>query len=326
MATSTAFFSRPPLILAQLHGASQVTWRRWSSTRSYSGRTKPLRVLTTLNPSKLTNQDFIDVSAMLQPRVWSHTGVKGVIGRSYKDPYPEGTKGFLYYHVPPPHLPPIMGELRFRITENSDPSTFDRGSDLLDPKTTMPWNIPLLLLMKKKTNRMLLDLLLTDGLVSEELVQHCDMLWQTYPASVPSQRNITLYYLEQPFFIPFHLSQFFVRVVLKERLVISNIRVGGGLFRDLRSTKAEFEGSGIVRFERSGTGGNHLAIRVLKIVERIERKPGTESFRICEPVEGELLRRITSRPPDIHTLLIDLDTPRTRGLKELGLYQAIKGL
>lgn len=72
-------------------------------------------------------------------------------------PYPPNTKGFFYLYRPVPassfvdgatgtverpvHV--ASGELRFRVTETSDPKQFDEGRDLLTPKGS-PWRIHLL--------------------------------------------------------------------------------------------------------------------------------------------------------------------------------------
>lgn len=79
-------------------------------------------------------------------------------------PFPEGTRGFLYY-LPPgseslttdrddtgrtsdielspfesvEHDPDAVGRVLFRITDNTDPSSFAAGRDLMQPGGITPW-------------------------------------------------------------------------------------------------------------------------------------------------------------------------------------------
>jgi hypothetical protein len=92
-------------------------------------------------------------------------------------PFPTNTQGFLYYNVPPPHLPPIMGGLRFRITSSSDPSSFDSGSDLLHVTRPIPWSLPLLHLVRTR-NFPICEQLVVEGLISQELLDRRQLVWR----------------------------------------------------------------------------------------------------------------------------------------------------
>lgn len=63
-------------------------------------------------------------------------------------PFPAGTRGFLYYYMPPvtDNLPAevasLAGELRFRLTSTPFVESFADGVDLMAPNG-LPWCIPL---------------------------------------------------------------------------------------------------------------------------------------------------------------------------------------
>ncbi|KAK2462668.1 hypothetical protein APHAL10511_005284 [Amanita phalloides] len=256
----------------------------------------------------------MDLSNRTSPRIRTPMGgMDHPVFRSSR--FPTDSTGFLYYHVPPPPHPPIMGGVRFRVTGSADPSSFGSGSDLLDPETTMPWHIPLLMLTKNRKHLVLREMLLADDLVSGELIEHCDMLWRTYPWPRARPWKIILYYLEQPFFLRFDSHSLNICVVLKDRFDVSFVRVGRGTFK---WRPAELKGSAIVRFEQSGQKSNCLAIRVLKIVEHIgqecARDPGAP---ICKVAEGELVLRQTPGRLHPRILLIDTDRRERQGLKAL---------
>lgn len=137
-------------------------------------------------------------------------------------------QGFLYYNVPPPHLPPIMGDLRFRITSSSDPSSFNDGSDLLHATRPIPWSLPLLHLVK--TNKFpICEQLVAENLISQELLDRCQLIWKNSSGATPLYtRRIRsfLYHLDQPIFFPFDHRANTTRiwVVGKEKLSLCTAR------------------------------------------------------------------------------------------------------
>lgn len=54
-------------------------------------------------------------------------------------PFPKHTRGYLYYHCPQNSA--VDGDLRFRITPDGRPSSFDRGADLCTPDGQI-WSVP----------------------------------------------------------------------------------------------------------------------------------------------------------------------------------------
>lgn len=96
------------------------------------------------------------------------------VSRGHRVPFPAGTQGFLYYI---PNTPPssnsfcagggsqTVGQLRFRITDSSDPASFTTGRDLMLP-TGLPWLICPHPRPAGAPRSCIWELLLRDGFVS----------------------------------------------------------------------------------------------------------------------------------------------------------------
>ena len=126
--------------------------------------------------------------------------------------FPEGTRGFLYYHLPPAGVPPAAGELRFRLTPGDDPASFDQGSDL-QMETGLPWCIPLLRIVgssqyaqEGQNYRIIWKLLHDDGFVTPALLGTCSAMLNAnkhYPFG-----GRTIHSFGQLFHIRFHATMF----------------------------------------------------------------------------------------------------------------------
>ena len=143
------------------------------------------RKVRTLDPVKLTPNDYVDFRAKSWPRVnfvtQSNTldstsnlllpkGSLQLSAVALQDAkFPPNATGFLYYHRPP-FCPPLAGEIRFRVTSSSDPAGFASGSDLLTA-LGLPWKIPLLYMAVSKLYTTMRALLLQDGLVTPQLLE-----------------------------------------------------------------------------------------------------------------------------------------------------------
>lgn len=128
------------------------------------------------------------------------------ISYSIKQRFPQNTKGFFYYNVPPPHSPPTMGDLRFRITSSSDPSSFNDGSDLIHGLGHTPWSLPLLNMAKAESYIQLCEQLVAEDLISQELLDRCHLIWKNSPVSADRACRPLhfLYRLDQPILLNFH--------------------------------------------------------------------------------------------------------------------------
>ncbi|KAI9060352.1 hypothetical protein FKP32DRAFT_1578154 [Trametes sanguinea] len=80
--------------------------------------------------------------------------------------FPAGLKGFFYYYTYRNGAPPASGELRFRKTFSSDPTTFSSGKDL-EAAHGLPWRIQLPTLATYYQYEIICRILLRDGLVDE---------------------------------------------------------------------------------------------------------------------------------------------------------------
>jgi hypothetical protein len=108
--------------------------------------------------------------------------------------YPPGTKGFFYYHQPPT-LPPVAGELRFRICDTA--SQFTNGKDL-EINSGQPWRVPLHSLSKSSMYSCLRDVLLEEGLVDPQLMADVARLLGSCRQSTAA---IYLSDIDQPFIV-----------------------------------------------------------------------------------------------------------------------------
>ncbi|KAJ7573989.1 hypothetical protein C8J56DRAFT_476299 [Mycena floridula] len=162
--------------------------------------------LPNLDPETLKKSDFLDLS-FRSSMTFSATSWK-LRYAPYDNallrylPFPYGTKGFLYYHVPenlPASLAPLAGEIRFRLTHLDEPFTFRDGMDLTRPDG-MCWAVPLWHIIRKVHMKPALVELVKTGyrsksLVSKETVERCAKLFK----GIGRLHKITIFALGQPF-------------------------------------------------------------------------------------------------------------------------------
>lgn len=155
----------------------------------------------TLHPEKLTPDDYISLkaarreigvrfrsSASSGSTASSHapslhfptpTDTKVRFRPGVHETFPAGLQGFLYYWCPPSHITPLAGEVRFRQTASSDPSSFAQGEDY-HLRMGLPWAIPLFNISYLEGFNPCRDVLLRDRLVSVEAMksaQHSQKKW-----------------------------------------------------------------------------------------------------------------------------------------------------
>jgi hypothetical protein len=131
----------------------------------------PRRNLSTLNPARMTHADYVDLSG--RGRIHGATfWTPRKAGSEVELHFPSQTQGFFYY-VPGPAHAPVAGEVRFRITSNAEPASFEHGHDLLLPHSPAPWRIPLIAIIQRKQNYALMfEQLRKDGAIGDDLVAH----------------------------------------------------------------------------------------------------------------------------------------------------------
>ena len=84
--------------------------------------------------------------------------------------FPPATSGFFYYHSPPPGAPDIAGDIRFRVTNDRDPSSFTGGTDLMIHG--LPWLIPLV--PNSEVSHRFLPSLRRDSLLTNDQVRRIE--------------------------------------------------------------------------------------------------------------------------------------------------------
>lgn len=172
------------------------------------------RVVSTLRRESLLTQDYMDLSNLTtaclnipqEAVTLSQSAINspgyGLVTLKYCSinegytPFPDGTRGFLYYFLPP-FAPPLAGQVRFRVTPSQDPSSFSSGYDLRHPITTLPlsWSLCRMLI----SHRSLASLLMYDGLITYELVSDAIRLFKTEDRKTDYAPK--LYALGQPFYL-----------------------------------------------------------------------------------------------------------------------------
>ena len=176
-----------------------------------------MRALNTLNSERLVpmGQEMFDISHYSAVHVY-HGDLTCNIAYTAGFPFPPGTKGIFYYRQPP-GLPPMAGEMRFRICD--DASQFAHGKDL-EVGPGRPWNIPLINIVKVRNYKAIRDLLLDEGFIDHELVADIENMKFV---STTGGRVIALYDIDQPFSID--LSSSHLRVRLNTRSCIRGVEL-----------------------------------------------------------------------------------------------------
>jgi hypothetical protein len=164
--------------------------------------------LLTLNPKELSSAHHFprdisgnhDVSYTIQTR---NTFLRGIairyttFDRRYI-PFPDNTRGSLYYKEPSPGNPEFSGSLRFRVI-SSPSNSFKDGEDLKLPTGGL-WQIHLYAALRTVRHAGLVFKLLDEGLVTSSVV---DKLRSMPPVLLQNASQI-LYNLEDPFVAKIH--------------------------------------------------------------------------------------------------------------------------
>ena len=180
-------FAGKQRVISNVFYARQLTTRPNGTTQGPDSldpgptkRPRHRRIIRTLDPTKLTPHDHIDFSTLSYPcvnfvtqstahRVVSNPRSIEILAWGWPNKrFPTNTTGFLYYHIPS-YTPPLAGEVRFRITPSSDPSSFAMGSDLL-MRHGIPWRIPLLYVAGRDIFKDLHALLIRDGFITPQIL------------------------------------------------------------------------------------------------------------------------------------------------------------
>ncbi|KAJ7718646.1 hypothetical protein B0H16DRAFT_1387704 [Mycena metata] len=265
------------------------------------------RILSTLNPSKLRPEDYLDLSGPLTPKVTFPYLTSGAVlvyrfARPPR-PFPSNSRGFLYYFRDP-LAAPLEGSIRFRLTPDDTPLSFNHGHDLRVP-SGMPWQLILPQISTHMSQRGFCDQLLHEKLVTQEQLSECTQLVGDRRRWVPS---LTLFRLCQEFPIHFEAGPAITLTIVSGTLHQLHLP---WVFGRLRA----WSGSGIARFEPSispaNPGKRIVHIRIVKITEPVVCVDEKRSQLVYRPVEGQLV--MLNREGAAEPWAYDIERETTRG-------------
>jgi len=209
----------PPVSLARSYSSNTPKVSQFARVyliRSHNASRQITPTIQTLDPSRLRSSDFIDIS--LRPRMHVYGLNPQIPFQSFyynSDYFPEGTRGFLYYHSPKAGVPPTAGEVRFRLTDGNDPASFVHGSDLLWPNG-LPWAIQLFMMTRSQIYQPIKQLLISDALVTPALLERCTAMVDD--DDVPQRNSRIIHSFGQPFHFKFDTTYFRLYVPTLDRL------------------------------------------------------------------------------------------------------------
>ncbi|KAG6896035.1 hypothetical protein C0992_010758 [Termitomyces sp. T32_za158] len=191
--------------------------------------------------------------------------------------FPSKTQGFLYYHRDP-HLPPTTDEIRFRVTESSDPTYFHDGTDLMRADGALPWSISLIRL--SAMHAPLKELLAQNHNIPAEILDH--------------GRKSLLSYLEKPFVVT--LEQWSCISLIDSQLRTEKVLVPILLHMPRKWSHSVYKGKLLVRFEQASLvehkDDTSIVMRVLKVLEPIQPLVKDAALLQPTPEEGALLKTL----------------------------------
>ncbi|TFY62781.1 hypothetical protein EVG20_g6577 [Dentipellis fragilis] len=174
-----------------MFGLRHIVFKALSTSQRKTRPYHPRPWFSTLDPARLSPDDYCDLSG--KPNVEPLADVKrhklARFNLYYgtqdfrRAPFPPGTHGFFYYRPTSPTRAsdnpdgrpengtgPGVGELRFRVTQSSDPASFAEGHDLRHTDG-LPWSVPSERIATNPAAGYLRAILLRDGLISEEQLE-----------------------------------------------------------------------------------------------------------------------------------------------------------
>ncbi|KAH6897874.1 hypothetical protein BKA70DRAFT_744577 [Coprinopsis sp. MPI-PUGE-AT-0042] len=188
ISSSLMIYNTPPRLKPPI---PKLTHRGISTTKN---ATRVVRRISTLDPSKLIPDDWVDFRGYQAPTVrFAQTGRAAVLNYAHpmnQNPWPSSARGFLYFHRP--HTTggnhPAAGCLRLRSVDSPDglDGAFDTSTCATNVGTkdvlidrggcTVPWSLPLLRLRMAPSYSAILAQLQLDGLVAPESLAKLDEL------------------------------------------------------------------------------------------------------------------------------------------------------
>jgi len=168
-----------------------------------------MRPLHTLDPEKISSSgqaprnvsqlSHVSYSFLTRDAFLRGASIRYATQQRLYIPFPDNTRGFLYYKGPKPGYPDIAGSLRFRVVSGPNSNSFANGVDLKLP-TGGIWQIHIYTVVRTERYATLLLKLLDEGLVSLSAVEKLRSL----PPALLRGTGQILYKLEDPFVIRLH--------------------------------------------------------------------------------------------------------------------------
>ncbi|EDR13135.1 uncharacterized protein LACBIDRAFT_308639 [Laccaria bicolor S238N-H82] len=268
--------------------------------------------VSTLDQRKLSPTDWLDLSGRMQLSISFRNKLdRDSEWRAYyrrltanrRLPFPPHSSGFLYYHQPP-GAPLLAGELRFRLTSNHLPESFNQGEDCLTPEGDA-WKIPLFVLHHTPFHRDVYQQLRVDGFVSDALDSQLKSIAQT--SVCPRSTSVILHSLHQVFPVDFSATTF--RFFVVGNSTLQNVFIFPFHLRG-QGRASSYTSKGLVRFELS-TLPEHAGTRT--VVMRVVKLVGDPGPYMGEdrPQEGALVLRHhpAGGKPKLFSLNVDRNTP-----------------
>jgi hypothetical protein len=205
---------RAPLCVSCRTGRVLADWSR--------RRKRYQRIISTLDPSRITSGDYFDASGMRAVSVKSSNSPVTIIlyattynagagdTGSRRRQFPDHSHGFLYCHIGPHHrdCEPYVS-VRLRVTSDDSPSSFSSGKDLLAP-SGFPWQISLVQLACRSGYAGLAQRLVKDNLVTGKQLSRCRNLFprsQNKTTIRSLDPDTTLFGIHSPFLFNFGGTQ-----------------------------------------------------------------------------------------------------------------------
>lgn len=275
------------------------------------------RLFETLNPARLRSSDFVRLKRVFpicrvkntEQGVSLYSKRMGIIYGSRQNgfqPFPPETDGFFYYWANPES--PVDGQIRFRVTRDSDPSSFAAGFDLLGVDG-LAWGITLFQVLNIGQYSPLGELLLKENLVTKEIAEQAwslrTRLNQSAIEHLRAKRLRPVLKLGQVFSMNL-ASATFVLWTDREDTASKSRHWPPWTSRSInpktqrRCIYTAFD-AGIIHvcFERSPlpshAGKRYLALRLVKIAEPIRLRPDDQKRPIPPLREGDLITRATNK-------------------------------
>ncbi|KAJ7821372.1 hypothetical protein B0H14DRAFT_3733908, partial [Mycena olivaceomarginata] len=259
-------------------------------------RGRPRRIISTLNPTSLLPGDYLDLSRLKEPCI-SFTRSRGAKRAQrllyYPSPglgytaFPTACTGFLHYYRDR-DAAPLEGGVRFRVTSQNAPASFQHGHDLLLP-SGLPWQVTLAQVVCRTNYAGFRAQLLEEDLVTAEQLSQCLAICGGRDKISPENN---LFRMNQDFAVNF--SEGSTVTVVGRALRSFQIC---HIFKAYAQRKHYFPwtGSGLARFEPAThpryAQRRVVHLRITKIVTPVSRsrQADRKNVSVLKPEEGQLL-------------------------------------